>query len=297
MKRQKLLLALTLATVACAQEPPDEPLVTYESGGTAGAAGRGGSSAAAGSGAGRGGAAGTGGTSAPFGGTNAGGSAGSSGGTTGSSDAGGADAGATGSGGSAGSAGSGGSAAGGSAGTMDGAAGTSAGSGGSGGAPATGFSIQYKVEIAGTSGSAIGSQLWIVNSGTTTVNLNDLTLRYYFTNEVTGALIQTVNWANTGPISGGATMNLQSGELTMKTAPLTPAVAGADSYVEFGFNAAGKTLAPGSRIQFSWTVQNYVSQSFNQSGDYSFNAGLTAQTNWQNVVLFQGQSLVWGAQP
>ena len=92
-------------------------------------------------------------------------------------------------------------------------------------------------------------------------------------------------------------MNLGSGELTIKTVKMPSAVTGADSYVEFGFNAAGKTLAPGARVQFSWTVQNFGSQNFNQTGDYSFNAGYTTQTDWQNVVLFQGQTLLWGVQP
>jgi cellulose 1,4-beta-cellobiosidase len=134
-----------------------------------------------------------------------------------------------------------------------------------------------------------------VNNGTVMVNLNELKVRYYFTNEVTGALIQNINWANIGPISGSTT-SIPSTEVTISTAALTPAVAGADTYVEFGFSG-GRTLAPSSRVQFSWTVQNHASQTFNQTGDYSFNSGFTSQTNWQNVVLFQGQSVLWGVQP
>jgi hypothetical protein len=296
MQARNFLLAMVLAT-GCAREPSEGPQIIYESGGNGGHVGRGGSSGrgGTGAGAGRGGASAAGGTAGGSGGSGAGGTAGASGGTSGASD-GGLDAvarggtGGVGSGGSVGSAGSGGAATGG----TGGSAGTS--TGGDGG-PVTGFSIQYKVENTSASGTAIGSQLWIVNSGTSAVNLNDLTLRYYFTNEVTASLMQNVNWANVGPVSGGANMNLGSGELTIKTERMPAAVTGADSYVEFGFNAAGKMLAPGSRVQFSWTVQNFGSQNFNQTGDYSFNAGYTSQTNWQNVVLFQGQSVLWGVQP
>jgi hypothetical protein len=299
MQARKFLVALVLAA-GCAQEPSEGPQIIYESGGNAGQVGRGGSSGrgGTGAGAGRGGASAAGGTAAGSGGSGAGGTASASGGTSGASD-GGVDAvasggtGAIGSGGSVGSAGSSGAATGGTAGT-GGNAGTS--TGGDGG-PVTGFAIQYKVENTSASGTAIGSQLWIVNSGTSAVNLNDLTLRYYFTNEVTAALMQNVNWANVGPVSGGANMNLGSGELTIKTERMPAAVTGADSYVEFGFNAAGKTLVPGSRVQFSWTVQNFGSQNFDQTGDYSFNAGYTSQMNWQNVVLLQGQSVLWGVQP
>ncbi len=304
MQPRKFLLGLVLAT-GCAQQPEGEPPFIYVNGGSSGMAGRGGSGGqgAAGSSAGRGGVSGLGGTTGGLGGTAAGGSTGG-GGSGGSSDAG-LDAAASGgtigvgSGGAAGSAATGGTSTGGtggSAATTGGSAGTSAGSGGSG-ATAAGFSIQYKVENTSASATAIGSQLWIVNNGASTVNLNDLTLRYYFTNEVTAALMQNINWANVGPISGGATMNLGAGELTITTVKMPAAVTGADSYVQFGFNAAGKTLAPGSRVQFSWTVQNFASQNFNQTGDYSFNAGSTTQTNWQNVVLFQGQTLLWGVQP
>jgi hypothetical protein len=295
MQARKFLVAVTLAT-GCAREPSEDPEIIYESGGNGGQVGRGGSSGrggGTGAGAGPGGASAAGGTAAGSGGSGAGGTAGASGGTNGASD-GGVDAvasGGTGGGGSGGSVGSAGS--GGTAGT-GGGAGTS--TGGDGG-PVTGFSIQYKVENTSASGTAIGSQLWIFNNGTSTVNLNDLMLRYYFTNEVTATLMQNINWANVGPISGGANLNLGSGELTIKTERMSAAVTGADSYVEFGFNAAGKTLAPGSRVQFSWTVQNFGSQNFNQTGDYSFNAGYTSQTNWQNVVLFQGQSVLWGVQP
>jgi hypothetical protein len=92
-------------------------------------------------------------------------------------------------------------------------------------------------------------------------------------------------------------MGLGSGEITMNVTALSTPVAAADSYVEFGFNAGGKTLAPGYRVQFSWTVQNYASQSFVQSSDYSFNPALTSPADWQNVVLFQSQSVVWGVEP
>jgi hypothetical protein len=170
------------------------------------------------------------------------------------------------------------------------------GTGGTGGAPATGFVVQYKVEISGTSGSAIGSQLWVVNNGSNTVNLNELTVRYYFTNEVTAELIHTINWANVGT-TGGATTGLGSGEITITTLPLSTPAPSADSYVEFGFNTGGRVLPPGQRVQFSWTVQNYASQSFVQTGDHSFNAALTSQADWTNVVLLQGQSVLWGSPP
>ena len=302
MQRAKLLFALTLAAANCAE--PEEQLLR-ESGGS----GTGGTSdgGPAGKGGGRSGTAGTGTSGAsgkgggagaqPDGGTKDGGRAGTSGaggvtgagGTVGTGGTGGVvgSAGIAGSGGSSGTSGT----------SSGGAAGIAGGStGGSGGAPGTGFSVQYRVEISGASGSAIGSQLWIVNNGSPSANLNDLKVRYYFTNEVTAQLIANINWANTGPISGAA-MGFPTGEITLRTDRLTPAAGGADSYVEFGFNAGTKVLTPGSYVQFSWTVQNHSSQNFQQSGDYSYNGALMTQTTWDKVVLLQGQNVLWGVVP
>jgi hypothetical protein len=109
-------------------------------------------------------------------------------------------------------------------------------------------------------------------------------------------ILQRINWGNLMAISGGAQTQIQ-GEITI-TAPtrLATPVAGADSYVEFGFSG-NRTLAGGQRVQFSWTVHNNASQSFNQTNDYSFNASMTAPSNWDKVVLTQGQTVLWGVAP
>ncbi len=72
----------------------------------------------------------------------------------------------------------------------------------------------------------------------------------------------------------------------------------ADTYVEFSFTGGNDVLAPGYRLQFSWVIQNFMSQKFTQTGDYSYNAAASGQTDAQNVVLvYKGQSVVWGVEP
>ncbi|MDI1428644.1 cellulose binding domain-containing protein [Polyangium sorediatum] len=156
--------------------------------------------------------------------------------------------------------------------------------------------VQYKVEISAATSAAIGSQFWIVNNGNEPVNLNDLTLRYYLTNEVAATLMKTVNWANVGVV-GGANAGFPTGNISVEVVPMAMPVASADTYLAFGFTG-GTMLSPGSRLQFSWTVQNFMSQSFTQTGDHSFNAAASMQMDWANVVLmYQGQSVVWGIEP
>ena len=152
------------------------------------------------------------------------------------------------------------------------------------------------MEISAATTAAIGSQLWIVNNGSSPVNLDDLSLRYYFTNEVTAALTNNINWANVGLV-GGSSTGFPTGNITIAVVPMSTPVASANTYVEFSFTGSNM-LAASHYVQFSWRVQDFMSQNFTQTGDYSFNAAATAETSWQNVVLlYQGQSVVWGTPP
>jgi hypothetical protein len=156
--------------------------------------------------------------------------------------------------------------------------------------------LEYQVEISSAMTAAIGSQIWIVNNGTGPVNLDDLTVRYYFTNEVTATLTKSINWANIGLV-GGSSAGFPTGNLAMAVVPMSTPVASADTYVEFSFT--GSSMLPANNyVQFSWRVQDFSSQNFTQTGDYSFSAGATQEMDWQNVVLlYQSQSVVWGVPP
>jgi hypothetical protein len=153
------------------------------------------------------------------------------------------------------------------------------------------------VENSSASTTAIGAQLFIVNNSMSAVDLNDLTVRYYLTNEVAAALMYSINWANIGAINGPSA-DFSTNQLSIVAVPMAMPVASADTYVEISFNAGNDDLPAGHRLHFSWTVQNFASQNFMQSGDYSFNAGASSPMDWQNVVLMhQGQSVVWGVEP
>jgi hypothetical protein len=158
------------------------------------------------------------------------------------------------------------------------------------------MAVQYKVEISGATGAAIGSQLWVVNNSTSPVNLSDLAVRYYFTNEVSAQLTKSINWANAGLV-GGPAGTFPTGNITISIVPMSMPKPLADTYVEFAFTG-GSTLAASSYVQFSWVVQDFMSQNFNQTNDYSFSASATSQMDWQKVVLvYQGQAIAWGSPP
>ena len=298
-------MAFVLLAASCAHTvEPDG--ASGGAGGRGGRAGRGGSggTGAAGTGGfvGSGGAGGSGGSSGGTGGSVA---AGGSGGTAagGAGGSGGSTGGAGGTGGTAGASGGMGGAigSGGSAGTGGGSggAGGATGAGGSGGSPsdagATGFSLRYMVEETAPSGPVMGSQIWIYNNGSETVPLNELSVRYYFTNEVTATPQSNVNWGHMDRLSGGDYTDIGA-QATIAIVPMTAPAATANTYVSIGFGG-GQSIGPGYRIQLSWRVQNFQSQNYDQTNDYSYNQSLTSEADWQNVVLMRGSTVIFGQEP
>lgn len=188
-----------------------------------------------------------------------------------------------GNGGSSGSAGSGGS--GGSSG--------SGGSGGSDGSPGcpTGLSVTYKADTTTASTTFLGGELQIDNQGDAIVDVSDLRLRYYFTNEVTASVSNTVNWALMGP------SNNRSADVTVQLdlVPLAVPKPKADSYLEFKFQS-DKALSGGYIIIFSWKSGAQGSgQNFTQTNDYSFSP--SDPTDYSKLVLFDGDCVVYGTPP
>jgi hypothetical protein len=67
--------------------------------------------------------------------------------------------------------------------------------------------------------------------------------------------------------------------------------------VVFGFKQG--TLENGWYAHFRWTVQDFSSENFVQTNDYSFNATLTDSngSEWSNVVLRESSTIIWGVDP
>ena len=197
----------------------------------------------------------------------AGKTSGGTGGTTGTAGTGGKATGGTG-----------GKASGGTGGTASGGTTGTAGTSGSGGActsspngPIQGLSARYESEIKGATGTGIGSKLIIANAGPSTLNLADLKLRYYLTNEVTAAINKTINWAWYRPNGGGNQVDKKS-KVSFNVVPMPCAGSNANAYFEFTFTADAGLLEAGYQIYFSWTANNGASQNFTQSNDYSFDS-------------------------
>jgi len=147
--------------------------------------------------------------------------------------------------------------------------------------------LQYMPEETGLTTDKIEPEFQIVNNGSSSVALSQLTIRYWFTADSSAALNPGCNYAVSG-----------CSNVTETTGAVNPPVADADSYLQVGFTSGAGSLAAnstGGKIKL--IVQKSDFSNFNQSNDYSFNASFTTFTSWQNITLYQNGTLVWGTEP
>ncbi|GHO56510.1 cellulose binding domain-containing protein [Ktedonobacter robiniae] len=145
--------------------------------------------------------------------------------------------------------------------------------------------VQYMPDNTSTTTNKLQAGLQIVNTGSSSVALSGLTMRYWFTRDTNQAISVFCDYAAIGCSS-----------VTGTAAAVAQPVATADYYVQVGFTSGilnanantGKIKIRASKADFS---------SFTQTNDYSFNALFTAFTDWQNVTLYQNGVLVWGVEP
>lgn len=275
--------------LACAQGMQDGDDVGAGESGSPGAAGA--------LRAGSGNAAGRAGSGVSGGGSSTGGSAGKGSGGAGSGAGG--KVGNAGAAGAAGKPGGGGSSSGGSSGMGMGAGGAAAGSssvGGAAGAPAaTGFTIQYKNNATAGSGAYIAAEILAKNDSQSTVAVNSLKVRYFFSDEPKKPITMAIYYAYVKQT--GNQLNVSA---TYEVKPMAQATGSADTYLEFSFSSGDHPmLAPGEGLQFAWQLQgpDPSKDVFTQTNDFSWDAGKTSLSSWDHVQLLQGSTVVWGASP
>jgi hypothetical protein len=203
-------------------------------------------------------------------------------------------AGQGGSGGSAGTAGTGG--AGGSAGSAGGA-GVDGGSDASSacnpppvvGTPVTGQGVTLKYQTATTpTDNSIQFRLQI--TGSASIPLSELEIRYYFTNEATGPF--TLDFFYGGLMGTDITTKVQRTLVSM-----TP-VTGADAYLSYKFDANTGTLSSGGTIELNPGFHKTDYQAnFNECNDYSYDPTASSYKDNPRIAVFRNGTLIWGAPP
>ena len=128
-----------------------------------------------------------------------------------------------------------------------------------------------------------------VNTGTTSVPLSSLSMRYWFTNETPAdPLAFACDYAQVG-----------CANITSKFVTLSSPVAKANMYLEIDFTAAAGSLAPGQSTGEIQTRIHHVNWSnFNTTDTYSFISDPSfVYKDTQTVTLYLNGALVWGVEP
>jgi hypothetical protein len=146
---------------------------------------------------------------------------------------------------------------------------------------------QYETSAAGATSSTLSNQVELVNTGSTAVPLSNLTVRYWFTEDGTQPLTYSCDYAPVG-----------CANITGTFAAVSPAVTGADHYLQLSFAAAAGSLAPGAN---TGGIQNRIYQSsfatMTQTNDYSFNASDASFTANPHITVYNNGTLIYGTEP
>gem|GEM_PF-2317907 len=144
-----------------------------------------------------------------------------------------------------------------------------------------------KVEVSvsnGTSANSVAPKFTVTNTSGADLDLTALNLKYYYTAD--GDESQTFNCYYAGTV-GGTYQNL-TGNVVGQIKNIDPAANNADSYIQVSFN--GGTLAAGQAMEVQTSVNKDGWKDYDQSNDYSYNAG-------EKVVAAVNDTVIWGKGP
>ncbi|WP_175623717.1 MULTISPECIES: glycoside hydrolase family 6 protein [Paenibacillus] len=144
--------------------------------------------------------------------------------------------------------------------------------------PTSDLVLQYRAGDTNAQDSQIKPYFNIKNLGSTTVNLSDLKIRYYFSKEGSAAMDSAIDYAQVGGANIQRTFT--------------------DSYVELSFTSgAGSIQAGGQTGDIQLRMYKTDWSNFDETNDYSFDPTKTSYQDWNKVTLYQGGNLVWGIEP
>ncbi|MFF0203878.1 cellulose binding domain-containing protein [Streptomyces sp. NPDC005017] len=155
-------------------------------------------------------------------------------------------------------------------------------------AAADAVAVQYRTSASGATADQSEPWLKVRNTGSSSVQLSQVKVRYYFKADSPGA---TYRFACSWAVRGCSVITGTFGTLANPTAT-------ADRYLEIGFTSGAGTLAPGADTG-DMQLRFYQStwQPLKQSDDYSFGAAQTAYADWTKVTAQLAGATVWGTAP
>lgn len=132
--------------------------------------------------------------------------------------------------------------------------------------------------------NSIKPNLKILNEGTQTFNLSDLTIKYWYT--IDGEIPQEfhVDWAQAG-----------NNNVTGSFASVFPVLT-ADYSLTIGFNSISGILGPNQSTELRTRFNKTDWSNYNETDDFSY-ANLGGYTNVPKIGLYYNGNLIWGVTP
>ncbi|HWT76939.1 MAG TPA: glycoside hydrolase family 9 protein [Mobilitalea sp.] len=148
--------------------------------------------------------------------------------------------------------------------------------------------IKIQMYNANTSATTNGimPRIKLYNTGTTSINLSEVKLRYYFTIDGEKSENFWCDWSSAG------SSNVTGTFVKMSTAKDT-----ADYYLEISFTSAAGSLAAGQSIEVQARFAKSDWTNYSQSNDYSFNSTSSAYVDWSKMTGYVAGTLAWGVEP
>ena len=124
----------------------------------------------------------------------------------------------------------------------------------------------------------------LINTGSESIQLSDLKIRYYYTIDIEGSQMAMCDYSTFGP-----------GNIYGTFYKMDNPVEGADTIFEVGFRSGAGTLEPGGQGEVHNRVarENYYGR-YNQLNDYSFNNSLSNYTYTDRVAVYYKGVLISG---
>ncbi|HHV30037.1 MAG TPA: VWA domain-containing protein [Clostridium sp.] len=156
-------------------------------------------------------------------------------------------------------------------------------------ASSEGIRVEFYNGDVGDSVGALCTNFKVINTGSSTVALSDIKLRYYFTDDGVSPISVFIDYAE----NSGSGIN-SCITYTIKDTNSSDA----NKYIEFGFNTAAGSLAPDTYALVRARVyQSGYNQVFTQTNDYSFCKKNINFAEWDKVTGYLNGVLFSGKEP
>ncbi|WEA00040.1 cellulose binding domain-containing protein [Mucilaginibacter sp. SJ] len=153
--------------------------------------------------------------------------------------------------------------------------------------------LPYNVQVQSSDGdnnqpvnNLIKPFLKIVNQDSVAINLNELTMRYWFTAENYAGINSWIDYAQMG-----------NSNVTMKYVQLPNPRTGALGYIEYGFLNNGQLSAGGNSGAIQSRFANQDWSNFSEADDYSYLPYTGSYAANSHITLYRNGQLIYGTEP